>query len=303
LTAPPPLERRHAGLRSVGWLLVFVLLGIAFSSILSVAYAVIAHGGLEAARSALLKPGLEQALVGGIGQLTGFLLATWIVGVRQLRLSYADLRWRDAGPRGRGFGLGFLLGLGAAVLALLIAVALGHSAWARGAGDVPGYAATVVKTTAALAPAALSEEVLFRGLPLVILAALMGRVPAILLLSLLFALAHTLNFEFARATSHDIVALGLGNILLAGVWLSLAFYAPGGIWTAWGAHLGWNATLAALGTPVSGLPFPMPLVDYHAGAPVWVTGGSFGPEGGLAASGAMLAAAVAAARWERKGWA
>jgi hypothetical protein len=46
----------------------------------------------------------------------------------------------------------------------------------------------------------------------------------------------------------------------------------------------------------------MPLVDYHAGAPAWVTGGSFGPEGGLAASLAMLVAAVAAARWERKAW-
>lgn len=302
MTQSPPVERRHAGLRSVGWLLVFLLLGFAFATIFTALYAVIAHRGLVAGLNALRRPGLEQALAGGAGQLLGFLVATWLVGLRRLGLTLTDLRWRGAGPGGRGFGLGFVLGLVAAAVALLISVALGHSAWARGAGDVPGYALTVVKTTAALAPAALSEEVLFRGLPLIVLAALMGRVPAVLLLSLCFALAHTLNFEFARATSHDIVALGLGNIMLAGVWLSLAFYAPGGIWTAWGAHLGWNATLAALGTPVSGLPFPMPLVDYHAGTPAWVTGGSFGPEGGVAASAAMLFAAFAAARWERKAW-
>ena len=56
----------------------------------------------------------------------------------------------------------------------------------------------------------------------------------------------------------NVTPLGLGNIALAGIFLGLAFYAPGGIWTAWGAHLGWNALLAALDAPVSGLPFDIP---------------------------------------------
>ncbi len=53
-----------------------------------------------------------------------------------------------------------------------------------------------------------------------------------------FALAHLFN--------PNSTALGLVNIALAGVLLGAAFYRPGGIWTACGAHLGWNATLAAL---------------------------------------------------------
>ena len=31
-----------------------------------------------------------------------------------------------------------------------------------------------------------------------------------------------------------------------GILLGVAFYFPGGLWTAFGVHLGWNVTLAAL---------------------------------------------------------
>jgi hypothetical protein len=90
------------------------------------------------------------------------------------------------------------------------------------------------------------------------------------------------------------------NIALAGVLLGVAFYTPGGIWAAWGAHLGWNTTLAALDAPVSGLPFKIPLINYSPGGPPWLTGGSFGPEGGMLATGAIALAIGAAWRWSRK---
>jgi uncharacterized protein len=140
-----------------------------------------------------------------------------------------------------------------------------------------------------LAPAALAEEVLFRGVPLVLLASAFGRGSAIVAVSVLFALTHI--------TNPNATPLGLGNIALAGIFLSLAFYAPGGIWTAFGAHLGWNSLLACLDTPVSGVPFEIPMLDYNAGSPAWLTGGTFGPEGGLAATLALTAAIVVTSRW------
>jgi membrane protease YdiL (CAAX protease family) len=146
-----------------------------------------------------------------------------------------------------------------------------------------------VKTVTVLAPAALAEEVLFRGVPLVLLANAVGRGSAIAAISVLFALAHILN---PNAT-----LLGLGNIALAGIFLGLAFYTPGGIWTAFGAHLGWNSLLACLDTPVSGVPFDIPLLDYNAGNPAWLTGGVFGPEGGLAATLALTVAILVLGRW------
>ena len=58
---------------------------------------------------------------------------------------------------------------------------------------------------------------------------------------------------------------------------------------------------AALGAPVSGLPFPdAPFLDYHPGGPAWLSGGSFGPEGGLLASATLVAATAAVIRWSGK---
>jgi hypothetical protein len=134
---------------------------------------------------------------------------------------------------------------------------------------------------------------MFRGLPLVLMAAALGRGTALVLVAgLVFALFHSLN--------PGVTPLGLGNIALAGIFLGVAFYAPGGLWTAFGAHLGWNGSLAALDAPVSGLPFDIPLFDYCAGDPVWLSGGQFGPEGGLMATVAITAALFATFGWARK---
>jgi len=55
--------------------------------------------------------------------------------------------------------------------------------------------------------------------------------------------------------------------------------------------------LAALDAPVSGVPFRIPLLDYVPGDPVWLTGGRFGPEGGLSSTLALTIAVLVARRW------
>jgi hypothetical protein len=58
---------------------------------------------------------------------------------------------------------------------------------------------------------------------------------------------------------------------------------------AWGAHFGWNASLAILfDAPVSGYVFHTPVVEYTPGLHSWVDGGAFGPEGGIVATLALL---------------
>jgi membrane protease YdiL (CAAX protease family) len=209
-----------------------------------------------------------------------------------LRLTLEDLRWRPFAGAGRGFSLGLVLGALPAVLALGLSLVVGDARFLRDSGGPLGYLGVVGRTALILAPAALVEELIFRGVGQVVLARAFGRVPAILALSAVFALAHIFN--------PNTTSLGLANIALAGVFLGLAFYAPGGIWTAWGAHLGWNGTLAAMDAPVSGLPFRIPWIDYQPGGPAWLTGGSFGPEGGLLATAAIALAAGAAWQWSRK---
>jgi hypothetical protein len=131
------------------------------------------------------------------------------------------------------------------------------------------------------------------AVPQVVLGNAFGRGTAIVALSAVFALAHGLN--------PGITPLAAGNIALAGVFLGVTFYLPGGLWTATGAHLGWNATLAALGAPVSGLPFAMPMLDYRSGGPEWLTGGGFGPEGGVLGTAALAGATLMVVRLIRRG--
>jgi len=269
------------------------LLGTAATAGLICLWALVAYGDVGSGAAAMMKVGPLSILVGGLSQLFGFGFGTWYAGFRLLALDRFQLRWLPARAGLPGLAGGLAIGSAAAAIALLGAVLLAHSRWSRDAGGLVDYLVSVVKTALVLAPAALSEEVMFRGIPLVLLAAVLGRGTALVLVAgLLFAFFHGLN--------PGVTSLGLGNIALAGIFLGLTFYAPGGIWTAFGAHLGWNATLAALDAPVSGLPFNIPLLDYRPGSPVWLSGGKFGPEGGLMATIAITLASVVPLRWIRR---
>lgn len=287
--APPSSPNRPvrlAVLGSLGFLLVgFLLFGLVVASFAS---QFAGRSSEELAR----RPTISLALLQGLGLLIAFGLATWIVGVKLLRLDLRDLGWRTRFGGLRGFGAGLVLGILPAAVAMLLGVIAGGAAWVPDQGSLGDYLHRIGIVLLVLAPAALAEEVIFRGVPLVLLSRVFGRPATLVLISLIFALAHV--------TNPDVTIPALGNITLAGILLSVAFFSPGGMWAAFGAHLGWNMTLAALGAPVSGLPFEIPLVDYTMGGPAWLTGGAFGPEGGLVSTVAIASAIVLAVQWVRK---
>ncbi|HJS47407.1 MAG TPA: CPBP family intramembrane glutamic endopeptidase [Gemmatimonadales bacterium] len=233
----------------------------------------------------------QSILAQGVGFSLGFAAATWLVGVKGARLSWADLRWHRAGPPMRGAAVGLLLGGAAAGLAMALALPAG-AAWTRDAGGLGSWFGAAAQWVAVLLPAALWEEFALRGVPLVLLAGVMGKAPASVITAVAFGALH--------ANNPGATPLGVVNTGVAGLFLAAAFWAPGGIWTATGAHLGWNAVIATLEAPVSGIPFAMPFLDYHPGGPAWLTGGSFGPEGGLLATVAIIGATGAVLRWMRR---
>jgi hypothetical protein len=280
--APP----RAPLLRSIGWAVLFLAVGVVLMLALSVGIAAVL-GGPE-----VLREGPRGLILQTVSGLLAFGLVTWAVGMRGARLTLTDLRWTPLGQAGGGLGLGLLLGAAAAGLAIALSLVAGGARFLSDGGTPTDYLIQVARTGLLLAPAALLEEIMFRGVAQVVLARAIGRVAAVLVLSVLFALAHLANPNSS--------VLGLVNIAFAGVFLGLVFYAPGGIWTAWGAHLGWNAALAAADAPVSGLPFQIPWINYSPGGPVWLTGGSFGPEGGMLATVAIMLATYTAWRWGRK---
>lgn len=126
------------------------------------------------------------------------------------------------------------------------------------------------------------EELLFRGYPFQTLMQGIGFLPASLLVSGLFALAHGFNPGMTWLASF--------NIFLAGLWLSVAYMRTRSLWFPIALHIGWNFSQSAIFSfPTSGIDFSaraLFVLEQHG--PDWLTGGGFGPEGGLVATLALL---------------
>jgi hypothetical protein len=81
------------------------------------------------------------------------------------------------------------------------------------------------------------------------------------------------------------------NTTLAGVWLAVAYLRTRSLWFPLGIHWSWNWTMGAvLGLPVSGINqiTPQPLMRAVDQGPAWLTGGSYGIEGGAACTLVLL---------------
>jgi len=267
-------------LRALGWSLLFLVGGYFLGLVLLV----LAGQFLPApAPDSLSEASIETGAL-----LVAYGVLTWLIGVRVLKLGAADFGFAPVQRGLRGFGWGTLFGIGIAALAMALAVPLGHAAWRNDGGTILQWMGTVCFTGLILLPAAFAEELAFRGVPLIAISRGFGRVPALVVLAIFFGFAHLDN--------DHVTGLALANLALAGVLLGVAFFTPGGLWTSTGVHLGWNLTLAALAAPVSGTPLPMPWLDYSMGGPRWLTGGAFGPEGGVIATLCIVIGVVLASR-------
>ena len=269
----------------MAWSLAYLIVGL-FGSALLLRLVVV----LLATRA----PGLagDQVVIGVLQTVTGiavFGVLTWLVGRRLLGLSWDELGFARRQIGIRGFAKGFGVGLAIGTLALLLSVPLGGSRWAFDGGSFGAYLVRLAALVLVLLPPAFMEELAFRCTPLVGMTTAIGRGGALLLTSVLFGLVHRFN--------PGVTVLALGNIALAGAFLGLTFFARGGLWTATGAHVGWNLALAGLAAPVSGLPFDVPWLDFNPGHPAWLTGGLFGPEGGLVATVVLVAGVAWVIRW------
>lgn len=153
--------------------------------------------------------------------------------------------------------------------------------------------ATFLNGLALFVMVGFGEEILFRGYPMQLLARAWGLPVSILACSVVFALFHFFN--------PNTTFFSLANIFLAGVWLGTAYAVSGSLWLPAGMHLGWNFFQGTIvGLPVSGTVTRGLLLSIERGDD-WITGGSFGPEGGALASVVLCActAAMLHPRWKR----
>jgi hypothetical protein len=122
-------------------------------------------------------------------------------------------------------------------------------------------------------PAALHEELMFRGYPFQRLRR-WNRSFAILFVSAIFAGFHLWN--------DGVTVLAITNVFLGGVLLSLAYERYGRLWFPIGIHLMWNVMSGPLlGHSVSGYLPERTVLTTELGGPVLLTGGAFGIEGSI----------------------
>ncbi len=136
-----------------------------------------------------------------------------------------------------------------------------------------------------LAIAATNEEVIFRGYPFQRLVGAISPIGAVVLSAVLFGLAHIGN-------PHS-TWISTANTMLAGIFLAVAYLRTRALWMPIGAHFTWNFVQAyILGLPVSGPRFEGSILVGQVTGPTWLTGGSYGPEGGLLATFVMFAGTI-----------
>lgn len=177
--------------------------------------------------------------------------------------------WRD-----------YALGAGLAVLMMSVTVGIQWSAgwmslrWSALSINDMFYSLTVSLVFFNLAGA--FEELVCRGYPLQTMVRDGHPVWGVLVTSTLFGLAH--------AGNPNVSLLGLFNTILAGGWLAVAYLKTRSLWLCTSLHWSWNWAMSAIyGLNVSGLQGIVQgsLLTSEQNGPAWLTGGAYGPEGGL----------------------
>ncbi|MFI2641797.1 lysostaphin resistance A-like protein [Streptomyces sp. NPDC018610] len=201
-----------------------------------------------------------------LGSLTAVLLVLvyrWVVGRTERRPVTELAREGAPGALLRGLVIGVLM-FGCVIANIYF---LGDYK-VHGAGSASGAIALV----GFMAGAAVSEELMFRGLLFRLVERGLGTYIALVLSAVVFGASHLLNKD---ATLLGGVAIALE----AGAMLAAAYAATRSLWLPIGLHFGWNyAESGIFGTEVSGNGDTHGLLDASTSGAQLVTGGEFGPE-------------------------
>jgi len=133
------------------------------------------------------------------------------------------------------------------------------------------------------AAAAAFEEALFRGYILQTFSRSGLAWLAILLTSVFFGAVHLGNPNAG--------VISTANTVLAGLWFSVAYLKTRDLWFVWGMHLMWNWMQGSFfGIEVSGMTdiTTAPLFREIDSGPIWLTGQTYGIEGGVVCTIALI---------------
>jgi uncharacterized protein len=211
--------------------------------------------------------------------LAGYLCARFLEGLpwRSLGLTFHHAWLRD-------LLVGFAIGFVALAVAVGIAAAAGGLHFSFGGSDAIGaLVRSLVGVTPMFFVAALAEEAIFRGYPLQTFARARLAWVGVLVTLMFFGYVHISN-------PNALPGMTFTNTALAGLWLAVGYLRTRSLWFPLGLHWSWNWALGwFFGLPVSGMDVVShPLLKGSDLGPVWLTGGNYGIEGGVAATAALV---------------
>ena len=174
------------------------------------------------------------------------------------------------------YGLGFVFGFLMMTSVVFIMLATGQISFNGFNLKLSGIGVFILNLLMWV-PQGASEELMFRGY---MIPAFKRRFPTavgVLVSSLVFSAFHSLNSGYTPLASV--------NLVLIAVLFALIYLYTGDIWMTSAMHTAWNLTQGNIyGLQVSGnnAAHSVVLTNYSSDASSLITGGAFGPEGGLA---------------------
>ncbi len=267
-----------------GWrllLFVFAFLGISFllASGLRILYGIGHQYFPTGSRGALIADVIYRLTLLFSALAAGYLCTRLLEGLpwRALGLTFHAGWLRD-----------LLIGSAVGIISLAVAAAIATAAGGlrfiiSGPGMLSQVGKTLLSSAVLFIVAALAEEAMFRGYPLQTLSRARLVWLGVFLTSVPFATVHLWN-------PNVVPGVTFANTALAGVWLAIAYLRTRSLWFPLGIHWAWNWALGSLlGLPVSGILIGShPLLQGKDLGPAWLTGGSYGIEGGVACTVALL---------------
>lgn len=183
---------------------------------------------------------------------------------------------------------GLLIGLLMFSASVGISAALGYIALETGDPQPQGLAAAggVLLVLVGWVVQGAAEETVTRGWLLPVIGARYKPVLGVVISAVVFAIFHSFN--------PNLNPIAMLNLVLFGLFAALFTLYEGGLWGIFSIHSVWNWAQGNLyGFEVSGLP-PAggTLFNLMEVGPDVITGGSFGPEGGLAVTVVLLASCL-----------
>ena len=215
--------------------------------------------------------------VGAATAVVAVLVYAWVVRRTEHRAPTEVARTGAAARIARGL----LIGAGM-VAAVIVTIAFLGGYHVHGLGSVTGAVALL----GFMAAAAVTEELLFRGVLFRVIEERTGTWIALLLTGVVFGLMHLVNPD---ASLWGSIAIAIE----AGFMLAACYAATRSLWVPIGLHFGWNFALGGIfSAVVSGNGESEGLLDATTSGPALITGGDFGPEASLytVAAGAILTA-------------